>query len=125
MANNHIVINRSLSLRQRIKNWIWKKYKCPKGIHQDKFPDGSQANFCGICSKQMVANAYKQYQVTLHDGEVVVVTAVNPFHARNMAIYGDGPVVSNATGDIIRGEVIIHPNNIKSIQEVQNEQNHV
>lgn len=125
MANNHLVVNRSLPLKQRIKNWIWKTYKCPKGIHQDKFPDGSQANFCGICSKQMVHDAYKRYRINLRDGNFVLVTAVNTFHARNMAIYGDGPTVANGEGEIIQGEVIIHPDNIRSIKEVQDEQNHV
>lgn len=65
---------------------------CRLGYHgPETGPDGRPANFCGWgCGKVFNPNAFQDYIVTLKDGTVYTVSAVNEFHAGSVVVYGPG-----------------------------------
>jgi hypothetical protein len=59
--------------------------------------------------------AWKEWDVTLLDGTVHRVRAINEWHAGSCVVYGDNPTaIDGRTGKVI-GDVKVHRDNIVSI----------
>jgi hypothetical protein len=97
--------------------------KCAAGEHEVSHPNGEPANFCGNCGFQVNPEAYKKYLVTLVDGDVVEVSAVNESHARSLVIYGGDMRLLEIPGSDIAepiGDIKVNPHNIKSVTTQSN-----
>lgn len=101
-----------------------RKLCCSIGFHGSKSgADGTPANVCCwgcglIFNKQM----WKDYIVTLRDGQEYRVKAVNEFHAGTAVMYGykDGQrlVIDGHTGKSKGGSVKVHRENIATVRLV-------
>lgn len=95
---------------------------CRLGFHGPKAaPDGSPANVCGWgCGLVYNPNMWKDYVVTLKDGEVHVVQATNDYHAGSIVVYGlqrsQKTYLDGLTGRPLQAEVKVHRDNIASIR---------
>lgn len=95
-------------------NGIARSSLCKLGWHTKSTGNGLDAcrHGCGFCWKP---GAARPYLVTLKDGAVHRVQAINPFHAESLVVYGGGTVSLNPDGTP-RGEVKIHRANIQSVE---------
>lgn len=95
---------------------------CRLGFHGPKAaPDGSPANVCGWgCGLVYNPNMWKDYVITLKDGEVHVVQATNDYHAGSIVVYGlqrsQKTYLDGLTGRPLQAEVKVHRDNIASIR---------
>jgi hypothetical protein len=89
---------------------------CRFGFHTPRVtPSGQSANFCGRgCGKVFNPNAYQDYIVTLKDGSVSHVSAVNEYHAGSVVVYGPyGTIDEHGQA---REPVRVHRENIATIK---------
>ena len=82
------------------------QHSTPRGIGFDACSRG-----CGFSWRP---NAAKPYVVTLKDGSVFQVNAINSYHAGSLVVYGNGPISIHPDGTP-RGEMKVHRTNIHSI----------
>jgi hypothetical protein len=89
---------------------------CRLGWHGPRVgPTGQSANGCCYCGLVFRPEAWRNWDVSLRDGSVHRVRAINEWHAGSIVVYGDGPVaIDGYTGRVI-GEVRVHRDNIVSI----------
>ena len=106
-----------MTFNQRLATALLKAVMCPLGWHRDKHPDGSQGNFCGLCGAQTNPHAFKDYSVTLTDGSVHTVSAINKQHAQSLVVYGPDLAFDAQSGSPI-GDPLVHPSNIQEVAEV-------
>lgn len=88
---------------------------CRFGFHTPRIISGQSANFCGRgCGMVFNPNAYQDYIVTLKDGSVFEVSAVNEYHAGSVVVYGpDGTIDEHGRA---REPVRVHRENIETIR---------
>lgn len=93
-----------------------KQIFCRLGFHGPTTgPDGKSANFCvWDCGMAFNPHAFQDYIVTLKDGSVFEVSAVNEYHAGSEVVYGKGGKIDSRGTPL--SEVRIHRENIDSIQ---------
>lgn len=97
---------------------IRKDVFCKLGFHGPKTGlDGKPANVCCWgCGLVYNKDMWKDYIVTLKNGDEFPVTAVNEFHAGSMVVYGNQrPVIDGKTGRS-RCDTVVHRDNIKSVR---------
>lgn len=89
---------------------------CRFGFHTPRLTQSGQAaNFCGWgCGKVFNPNAYQDYIVTLKDGSVFEVSAINEYHAGSVVVYGPGGTIDDQGR--AREPVRVHRENIATIQ---------
>jgi hypothetical protein len=89
---------------------------CRLGWHGPRFgPTGVPANNCGYCGQLWRPEAWLDWDVTLRDGTVRRVRAINEWHAGSQVVYGDGPAAIDASTGKAIGEAKVHRDNIASI----------
>lgn len=67
------------------------------------------------CGYVRQPGAAKPYVVTLRDGSIYNVMAINRHHAESLVVYGDGPLRINMDGTPL-GRVTVHRANIQSVE---------
>jgi len=89
---------------------------CPLGLHL------AGNNYCAAgCGTCLRPEAIEKWRITLHDGSVVDVRAVNEVHAMNQVVFGEDAcrVLHAARGRaIMRPPIRVHPKNIRSAETV-------
>lgn len=89
---------------------------CPMGRHGPRLgPTGELANVCGYCRHVFRPEAWRDWDVTLRDGSVHRVRAINEWHAGSCVVYGDRPAAIDGRTRRVIGEVKVHRDNIVSI----------
>lgn len=101
-----------------------RKLFCSVGFHGSKTTaEGAPANVCCWgCGFTFNKQMWKDYIVTLRDGQEHQVKAVNEFHAGTVVMYGyqEGQrlVIDGHTGKSISGSVKVHRDNIATVSLV-------
>lgn len=98
-----------------IGSMIRREIFCRLGWHGSRFGQhGEPVNCCMYCGSVWRPEAWREWDVTLRDGSVHRVLAVNEFHAESRVVYGNQPQrIDHRTGGAI-GDIVVHRRNIVS-----------